>query len=181
MTGLGPACLGPCDRARDPLHLAHMILDDEALQILRWTSDEAMTAREVSRRSEIPMLRCLRWLRTLESHGFLRSREWPAGRNGVRSRVYASALRSIGVQVEDDRIATRIELTADAVPVVLEWMTTEGSATTDPSAPSSRRTSGGDVVHFIDPPRPPRGSRPRFRITLPAFLQEPLPQPPERR
>jgi hypothetical protein len=163
--------------AWDHLKLANTILDPDALEIFRSISGEEITASGLSRRSGIPIARCYRWLRKLESLGLLVSRKG-------RTRLYRSILRSISVWVEDDRIRTRIEAEGGATPVISESMTTLGTlkAAEGPDSRSDLRTSGGTVViHFIEPSRKKRRSRCSLPIDLPAFLEKPPPHHPGRR
>jgi hypothetical protein len=180
-----PACDGRRQRfGWDHLKLAHTILDDVALEIFRASSSEEMSAVDLSRRTGMPLARCYRWLRKLESFGLLVSREGRVGTNRVRSRWYRSAVRSIRVSVEEDQIGTRIEVDAGGTPIVSEWMTTiEGSRSArSPQARPHGRAGGANVVlHFVDPPKTKAGSRRKFPINLPAFLGNPLSLPPERR
>jgi len=168
----------------DHLKLAHTVLDGEALEIFRASSTEEICATELSRRCRMPIARCYRWLRKLESLGFLVSRERRPVGSRVSSRWYRSALRSISVSLEDDRIGTRIEVDIGATPTISEWMTTiEGSESVRALEARSHRQTGGAnvVVHFVDPPRTKDGSRRKLPINLPAFLEEPLSRPLERR
>jgi IclR helix-turn-helix domain len=168
----------------DHLKLAHTILDDEALDIFRESSTAEMSATELSRRSGMPLARCYRWLRKLESLGLIVSRDGPVGSSRAYSRRYRSAVRSIHVSVEDDRIGTRIEVDTGGTPIVSEWITTiEGSGSSwAPEGRSRGRAGGANVVlHFVDPPRTKADSRRKFPINLPAFLDDPLSLRPERR
>jgi len=169
--------------AWDHLKLAHTLLDPEALEIFRLSSMEEMTAIELSRHCGMSTGRCYRWLRRLESLGLLVSREGRPPSNGVPSRRYRSALQSISVSRAEDQIRTRIEANAGSTPLVTECMTTiEASDTARvPAGPSHRRKAGAARVHFIDPPKTMRDLRRPIPINLPAFLEEPLSRPPERR
>jgi hypothetical protein len=169
--------------AWDYLSLAHTILDDEALRIFRSASSGAVTATELSRRCEMPIARCYRWLDKLASLGVLVLQEGRPGRNGVRPQLYASTLRSLSVLLEDGGIRTRIEVNGGATPLVTECMTTmEASEPVGvPEGLSPCRTDGASVVHFVRPPRTKRSRPRRLPINLPAFLQDPLPRRPERR
>src|SRR6266849_1497844 len=69
--------------AWDHLKLAHSILDPEALEILRSSSTEEMTAVELSRRCGMSTGRTYRWLRRLESLGLIVSREGGPQRHGA--------------------------------------------------------------------------------------------------
>jgi hypothetical protein len=167
----------------DHLKLAHTILDDEALDIFRASATDEVSATEVSRRCHMPIARCYRWLRKLESLGLLVSREHRPAGGRTRARRYRSSIRSIFVSVQDDRIGTRIEVDAGATPIISEWTTTvEGSESVRaPKSYSQGSTGGANVVfHFVDPPRTKGDSRRKVPINLPAFLN-PLPRPPGRR
>ena len=127
--------------------------------------------------------RCYPWLHKLESLGLIASQEGPPGRNGIRSRLYTSTLRSLSVRLEDGGIRTRVEVNGGATPLVTECMTMMESSepVAVPDVRSLRRTGGAIVVHFVDPPKTKRSRPRRFPISLPAFLQAPLPRDPERR
>ena len=169
--------------AWDHLKLAHSILDPEALEILRSSSTEEMTAVELSRRCGMSTGRTYRWLRKLESLGLLVSREGGPQRRGVPSRLYRSALQSISVSLAEDQIRTRIEVNEGSVPLVSECMTMIDSSDTSPvpRRRSDRWRVGLERIHFIEPPATASNSRRKLPINLPAFLEEPLSRLWERR
>jgi len=169
--------------AWDHLKLVHTIVHDEALQICLSASGEPVTATELSQRCKMRIARCYPWLHKLESLGLIASQEGPPGRNGIRSRLYTSTLRSLSVRLEDGGIRTRVEVNGGATPLVTECMTMMESSepVAVPDVRSLRRTGGAIVVHFVDPPKTKRSRPRRFPISLPAFLQAPLPRDPERR
>jgi len=166
--------------AWDHLKLAHTLLDPEALEIFRSSSMEELTAVELSRRCDISLGRCYRWLRKLESLGLLVSREGRPERRGVPSRRYRATLQSISVSLEDDQIRTRIEVNEGATPLVSESMTAMESSDTARVREAGRR-DGADLVHLVEPPKTKRASRRKVPINLPAFLEEPLSRLMERR
>jgi hypothetical protein len=169
--------------AWDHVKLAHTILDDDAFRIFRSASGEPVTAAELSRRCGIPIARCYRWLRKLQSLGLISFVESRPGSHGIRTRFYTSTLRSLSVRIEDGGIRTRVEVNGGSTPLVTECMTmTEASETAGvPEDRPLRHAGRTNVVHFVDTPRSQRSRRRRLPIHLPALPEASLPRPPERR
>jgi len=169
--------------AWDHLRIAHSILDPEAMEIIRSSSTEEMTAVELSRRCGMSTGRTYRWLRRLESLGLIVSREGGPQRHGAPARLYRSALQSISVSLAEDQIRTRIEVNEGSIPLVSECMTMIESSDTPPvpRRRSHRRRVGAERIHFIDPLATTPNSRRKVPINLPAFLEEPLSRLLERR
>jgi DNA-binding transcriptional ArsR family regulator len=167
----------------DHLKIARTLLDPEALEILGSSSTTELTALELSRRCGMSIGRCYRWLRRLESLGLLVSREGPPERSGVHARRYRSALQSMHVSLEEDRIRTRVEVNEGSTPLVSECMTMIDSVDVVdvPEALARRHKDGTQRVHFVDPPTTTHEARYNLPIDLPAFLKEPLSRLLERR
>ncbi|HEV8594435.1 MAG TPA: winged helix-turn-helix domain-containing protein [Thermoplasmata archaeon] len=101
--------------ASDAFRLSGILSDEYSARIVLGTAQKPVSALYVSRKWGIPIAACYRRLRDLEAAGLIASEPGPAARNGRRTVLYRSRVRSLQVLFEEGRFRVHVDLGSGSI------------------------------------------------------------------
>lgn len=120
-----------------PLELSQTVMDAYAARILLGTSQQAVSALDLSRRFGIPIAACYRRIRQLEDLGLVYCESALPSRNGKGLQLFRSRVRSVRIALEEGKLKARVEVLPPRTEAPEGALVTEQTLNLqDPSAPA---------------------------------------------
>ncbi len=84
--------------------IAHMACDSESRRILTTTNSAPRSVREIAEECRLPLGRCYRLIKDMESNRLLKKTDY----KGTRGSLFISNLQSLLVSIEGDKVHLKV-------------------------------------------------------------------------
>ncbi|OYT45698.1 transcriptional regulator [Thermoplasmatales archaeon ex4484_6] len=93
----------------DPIHISKVLTDEYTIKILTAASRKPVSAYDLCRMYDIPVLRCFNVVKELESLGLLKLEKQIPQTNGNMRKYYGSSIKTATITIENGKLRVKLD------------------------------------------------------------------------